>query len=135
MTPFKRGLAGYYQRTEENLEWTPDPWLMDERFLAANIAGKGLVVFTACSHAGLINVLSHARSCFPEVPLYAVMGGFHLSGPNESIIPETVEAIGGSGLSVIAAGHCTGWRAVTALVQAFGDSIVDPSVVGKRYTF
>jgi 7,8-dihydropterin-6-yl-methyl-4-(beta-D-ribofuranosyl)aminobenzene 5'-phosphate synthase len=39
------------------------------------------------------------------------------------------------GLQVIAAGHCTGWRAVTALANTFGDQIVNPSVVGKRYSF
>jgi 7,8-dihydropterin-6-yl-methyl-4-(beta-D-ribofuranosyl)aminobenzene 5'-phosphate synthase len=135
VTPFERGLAGHYQRTEDELDWTPDPWLIDERFLSVNVAGKGLLVFTACSHAGVINVLTHARACFPGVPLYAVAGGFHLAGPNEPIIPETVESMKAFGLTVIAAGHCTGWRAVTALVNVFGDSIVDPSGVGKRYTF
>jgi 7,8-dihydropterin-6-yl-methyl-4-(beta-D-ribofuranosyl)aminobenzene 5'-phosphate synthase len=135
VTSFEQGLAGHYQRSEDRLDWMPDPWLIDERFLSVNVTGKGLLVFTACSHAGVINVLSHARACFPAVPLYAVAGGFHLSGPNEPIIPETVEAMKDFGLSVIAAGHCTGWRAVTALMNVFGDSIVDPSVVGKRYTF
>jgi len=135
VTPFEQGLAGHYQRSEDRLDWMPDPWLIDERFLSVNVTGKGLLVFTACSHAGVINVLTHARECFPAVPLYAVAGGFHLSGPNEPIIPETVEAMKDFGLSVIAAGHCTGWRAVTALMNVFGDSIVDPSVVGKRYTF
>jgi 7,8-dihydropterin-6-yl-methyl-4-(beta-D-ribofuranosyl)aminobenzene 5'-phosphate synthase len=135
VTLFESGLLGHYQRTEDGLDWTPDPWLIDERFLSVNVTGKGLLVFTACSHAGVINVLTHARACFPDVPLYAVVGGFHLSGPNEPIIPETVRAMKDFGLSVIAAGHCTGWRAVTALMNVFGDSIVDPSVVGKRYTF
>jgi len=135
VTLFESGLLGHYQRTEDGLDWTPDPWLIDERFLLANVRGKGLLAFTACSHAGVINVLTHARASFPEVPLYAVAGGLHLSGPNEPIIPETVAAMEDFGLSVIAAGHCTGWRATTELVKRFGDRIVDPSVVGKRYTF
>lgn len=135
VTPFELGLAGHYQRTEDGLDWTPDPWLMDERFLSVYVANKGLVVFTACSHAGVINVLTRARACFPEIPLYAVIGGFHLAGQNEPTIRETVEAMKTFGLRVIAPGHCTGWRAVTALANAFSDSIVDPSVVGKRYTF
>jgi 7,8-dihydropterin-6-yl-methyl-4-(beta-D-ribofuranosyl)aminobenzene 5'-phosphate synthase len=135
VTPFERGLPGHYQRADNGIDWTPDPWIIDERFLLANVRGKGLLVFTACSHAGVINVLTHARTCFPEVPLYAVAGGLHLSGPNEPIIPRTVAAMKDFGLSVIAAGHCTGWRAATELVKLFGDSIVDPSVVGKRYTF
>ena len=36
---------------------------------------------------------------------------------------------------VIAAGHCTGWRAMSALAAAFGDKVLAPSAVGKRYTF
>lgn len=133
VTPFEQGLAGHYRRTEDG-QWEPDLWLMDERSLAVNVAGKGLVIFTACSHAGVINVLRHARGSFPGIPLYAVMGGFHLSGPNEGIIADTVEAMRAFNLHVIAAGHCTGWRAVTALANAFG-SKVDPLVVGKRYRF
>ena len=55
---------------------------MDERFLAVNVKDKGImVVFTACSHAGVVNVLRHAAEVFEGIPLYAVMGGFHLAGP------------------------------------------------------
>ena len=39
---------------------------VDERYLAINVAGKGLVVLSACSHAGLINVLTDARANFPD---------------------------------------------------------------------
>jgi 7,8-dihydropterin-6-yl-methyl-4-(beta-D-ribofuranosyl)aminobenzene 5'-phosphate synthase len=134
VTPFERGLPAHYQKTDEG-QWMPDPLLIDERFLMVNVAGKGLVVFTACSHAGLVNVLKHARDISPAVPLYAVVGGFHLAGPNEKIIPETVQAVREFGLNTIAAGHCTGWRAVKAFADAVGETVVDPSVVGKRYTF
>jgi 7,8-dihydropterin-6-yl-methyl-4-(beta-D-ribofuranosyl)aminobenzene 5'-phosphate synthase len=134
VTPFERGLPGHYQKSEDQ-SWQPDPLLMDERFLMVNVARKGLVVFTACSHAGVVNVLKHARDCADEAPVHAVMGGFHLAGANEEIIPETVQALSEFNLSTIAAGHCTGWRAVAALASAFGDSVVEPSVVGKRYTF
>jgi len=54
---------------------------------AYDIAGKGIVVFTACSHAGVVNVLRHAREMFPSHPLHAVAGGFHLSARNEAISP------------------------------------------------
>ncbi len=134
VTPFEHGLPAHYQKTEAG-NWMPDPLLIDERFLMVNVAGKGLVVFTACSHAGVVNVLKHARDCAPGIPLYAVLGGFHLAGPNEKIIPETVQAVKEFNLSTIAAGHCTGWRAVRAFANAVGETVVDPSVVGKRYTF
>ena len=94
-----------------------------------------MVVFTACSHAGVVNVLTHARACFPNVALHAVVGGLHLAGTNEKIIPDTVEALREFDLGIIAAGHCTGWRAMTALANAFGDRRLVPLSVGKRFTF
>ena len=134
VTAFERGLPGQVRRTDDG-GWEADELLMDERWLGINVAGKGLVVLTACSHAGVINVLKHARASFPDVPLYAVAGGLHLSGTNERIIAATVQAMRDFGLSVIAAGHCTGWRAVTALANEFGDQTLVPLAVGKRFSF
>jgi 7,8-dihydropterin-6-yl-methyl-4-(beta-D-ribofuranosyl)aminobenzene 5'-phosphate synthase len=56
-------------------------------------------------------------------------------GINERIIPQTVAALDGFGLDVIAAGHCTGWRAMSALANAFGDGKLVPLAVGKRMRF
>lgn len=133
VTPFETGLPAHYAKTDNG--WEPDPWLIDERWLGVNVAGKGLVVFTACSHAGVVNVLKDARAKHPDIPLHCVLGGLHLSGPTEKIIPDTVEAMREFDLSYIAAGHCTGWRAMTALANAFGDQIVTPTAVGKRFVF
>ncbi len=132
---FEPGLPGQHRRTEDGTGWEPDELLIDERFIAVNVRGKGLVVLTACSHAGVINVLGHARASFPGVKLHAVLGGLHLSGINERIIPQTVEALAGFDLDIIAAGHCTGWRAMTALANAFGDGRLAPLAVGKRLRF
>jgi 7,8-dihydropterin-6-yl-methyl-4-(beta-D-ribofuranosyl)aminobenzene 5'-phosphate synthase len=134
VTPFETGLPGQHRRTRDGLGWEPDPLIMDERFVAVAVEGKGLIVFTACSHAGVVNVLTHARKCYPALRLYAVLGGFHLAGTNERVIPQTVEAMRGFDLAVIAAAHCTGWRAVGALASAFGEAVV-PSAVGKSYRF
>jgi len=85
LTAYETGLANQVCRTADGLGWEPDTLLMDERFLAANLRGKGLVVFSACSHAGIVNVLHHARACFPGIKLHAVMGGFHLAGATEAL--------------------------------------------------
>ena len=135
VTGFEKGLPGQHRKTLDGKGWELDELVMDERFLAVHVAGKGMVVFTACSHAGVINVLQHAKRSFAGVPLYAVVGGFHLTGSNERIIPDTVEAMREFGLAVIAPGHCTGWRAVNALANAFGDGKIAPLAVGKRYSF
>jgi 7,8-dihydropterin-6-yl-methyl-4-(beta-D-ribofuranosyl)aminobenzene 5'-phosphate synthase len=135
VTPFEWGLPGQHRKTLDGMGWEPDELIMDERFVAVNVTGKGLVVFTACSHAGVVNVLKHAKTCFPDLPLYAVVGGLHLSGRNERIIAETVQAMTAFDLRVIAAGHCTGWRAMTALANTFGDGKLVPLSVGKRFSF
>jgi 7,8-dihydropterin-6-yl-methyl-4-(beta-D-ribofuranosyl)aminobenzene 5'-phosphate synthase len=133
VTTYETGLVNQVRRTGDGM-WEPDPLIMDERFLAVAVKDKGVVVFTACSHAGVVNVLTHARDCFPQ-KLYAVMGGFHLSGETERCIPETVRDIADFGLTVIAPGHCTGWRALNTLVQTFGEDIVVPLAVGKIFRF
>ncbi|MEX3952981.1 MBL fold metallo-hydrolase [Paraburkholderia sp. EG287B] len=131
VTSFERGMPGQHRRGPDGA-WELDEVLMDERYVAVHIANKGLFVFTACSHAGLINVLTHAGNRFPDVPIYGVLGGFHLSGATESIIPDTVEALEPFNPALIAPAHCTGWRAIGALATRFKDRVV-PSAVGKRF--
>jgi 7,8-dihydropterin-6-yl-methyl-4-(beta-D-ribofuranosyl)aminobenzene 5'-phosphate synthase len=135
VTPFEKGLPFHFQKSMDGQTWEADPWIVDERWLGVHVAGKGLVVFTACSHAGVVNVLEDARARFPDVPLHTVVGGLHLSGPTEKLIPETVQALKKFGLASIAAGHCTGWRAMAALYIEFGDRIVTPLAVGKQFKF
>jgi 7,8-dihydropterin-6-yl-methyl-4-(beta-D-ribofuranosyl)aminobenzene 5'-phosphate synthase len=134
VTPYEKGLPPHVK--DVGAGWEPDPWIMDERYAAVHVKDKGIIVFTACSHAGVINVLKHAREAFAPVPLYGVMGGFHLSGGAcEAIIPETVEDMKQFDLQMIVPGHCTGWRAIHKLVEAFGEDRVVPSAVGRTHHF
>jgi 7,8-dihydropterin-6-yl-methyl-4-(beta-D-ribofuranosyl)aminobenzene 5'-phosphate synthase len=133
VTTYEKGFPGHKRRSEDGTSWEDDPLIMDERFLVVHVRDKGIVVFTACSHAGVANVLKHARSSFPSIPLHAVAGGFHLAGGNEKIIGETVRDIGAFGLGLIAPGHCTGWRALNAPVTAYGESVVAPLAVGRIF--
>lgn len=132
VTSYETGLPGHMRRNVDGKGWDPDPLIMDERFVSVHVKDKGQFIFTACSHAGLINVLKHARQLFPGVPLYGAMGGLHLSGSTEKIIPDTMRDLQAFGLKLVAPGHCTGWRALTAMARVFGDELV-PSAVGKKY--
>jgi 7,8-dihydropterin-6-yl-methyl-4-(beta-D-ribofuranosyl)aminobenzene 5'-phosphate synthase len=134
ITAYEKGLDMNVHRVAMDSPWEPEPLVIDERFLAVNVRGKGLVVVSGCSHAGIVNVLHHARATFPDVPLHSVIGGFHLSGPSEAIIPETVRDLGQFGLDHIIAGHCTGWRALNALQNSLGDKVVTPLAVGKLFS-
>lgn len=136
VTPYERGLPPHVKLSQDGRSWEPDPLILDERYVAVHVKGKGVVVFTACSHAGVINVLKDARNTFGDVPLYAVMGGFHLSGAEvEAIIPDTVRDFGAFGLKRIVPCHCTGWRALRALAQVYSEDVVVPSAVGRQFTF
>jgi 7,8-dihydropterin-6-yl-methyl-4-(beta-D-ribofuranosyl)aminobenzene 5'-phosphate synthase len=134
VTPYEKGLPQQFRRAEDG-SWVPDPQVLDERYLAVHVRDRGLVVFSACSHAGIVNVLKDAAGRFPSVPLHAAMGGLHLSGPfNEQWIDDTVRDIQGIGLKRLVPGHCTGWRATQALVRALGDVVV-PGAVGQLHRF
>ena len=136
VTPYERGLPGQLKQSADGKSWEPDPFIMDERYVAVHVKGKGAVVFTACSHAGVINVLKDARNVCGDVPLFALMGGFHLSGDKiEQIIPDTVKDMQSFGLKRIVPAHCTGWRAVHALANVYGDDVLVPSAVGRQFAF
>jgi 7,8-dihydropterin-6-yl-methyl-4-(beta-D-ribofuranosyl)aminobenzene 5'-phosphate synthase len=134
ITAYEKGFDQQVHRAAAEAPWQPEPLMIDERFVAVHVRDKGLVVFSGCSHPGIVNVLHHAQASFPGARLHSVIGGFHLSGPNEAIIPETVRDLGRFGLDHIIAGHCTGWRALNALQNALGDQVVVPSAVGKLFS-
>jgi 7,8-dihydropterin-6-yl-methyl-4-(beta-D-ribofuranosyl)aminobenzene 5'-phosphate synthase len=132
ITSYEKGFPGHMRRTEDGSGWEPDPLILDERFLAVHVNGKGIVIFSACSHAGIINVLHSAHKTFSNVPLHAVVGGFHLSGGNEAIINQTVADFNQFELDTIIPGHCTGWRAVNALERSYGERVI-PMAVGMSF--
>jgi 7,8-dihydropterin-6-yl-methyl-4-(beta-D-ribofuranosyl)aminobenzene 5'-phosphate synthase len=134
VSEFETGRPDHLCRRNNSEDWQPDPYLMDERMLVADVRGLGLIVFSACSHAGIVNVCTQVQRLFPGKPIHAVMGGLHLGGVMERIIPQTVEALRAFDIGHIITGHCTGWRALHALADAFGDR-VSQSAVGTSYVF
>jgi metal-dependent hydrolase (beta-lactamase superfamily II) len=46
-----------------------------ERMLVAHVRNLGLIVFSACSHAGIVNVCTDVRQLFPDIPIYCAMVG------------------------------------------------------------
>jgi 7,8-dihydropterin-6-yl-methyl-4-(beta-D-ribofuranosyl)aminobenzene 5'-phosphate synthase len=136
ISSFERGRPDHVCRRFADAPWEPDPLIMDERYVAVHVRNKGLFLFSACSHAGVVNVLLNARGVFPDVPLYGVLGGLHLAGAAmERLIPDTVASLKQFALQQIMPAHCTGWRALHALLNEFGEAVVTPCAVGSRLTF
>ena len=73
VTNYETGLHGHH--TFRGDEGMPDPLIMDERYLVAQVRGRGISVLSACSHAGIVNACLSAQAEFPEVPDDVVLGG------------------------------------------------------------
>ena len=86
-TSYETGLAGHHSWRGDQV--TLDPEIHDERFLAANVRGRGTTVFTACSHAGVVNVGLEARRLVPDQPVDLLLGGYHLAG---AAVEDRIEA-------------------------------------------
>ena len=109
--------------------WEPDPLILDDQNLIVDVAGKGLVVVSGCSHAGAVNVLRNAKRLTGRDRIAGFVGGFHLTGAIfEPVIDPTIAAFTELGVERFVPGHCTGWKATHRLAQALPDAFVQPSV-------
>jgi 7,8-dihydropterin-6-yl-methyl-4-(beta-D-ribofuranosyl)aminobenzene 5'-phosphate synthase len=130
-TDFEKGFP--IHQAHRDGAWTPDPLILDDQALIANVRDKGLVVLTGCGHSGIVNIVRHAQKLTGEARIAAIIGGFHLNGPLFApIIPATIDALKAFAPAMIVPGHCTGFEAVRAMSLAMPDAFVVSSV-GSRY--
>ncbi len=132
-TEFERGFPGHEAHREG--AWRPDPLILDDQALIANVRGQGLVVLTGCGHSGIVNILRYVRKVTGQDRFHAVVGGFHLSGRAfEPIIGPTCQALAEFSPDHLVPTHCTGWRASQAIAASFPDAFIQNSV-GTRFEF
>ncbi|KAH9944682.1 beta-lactamase-like protein [Amylocystis lapponica] len=142
VTEFEGGILGGIKWVESATvnaegrkgEWAKDELIMDERYAAIDVAGKGLVIFSACSHAGIVNVARDAVSTFKR-PIHMIIGGLHLATPDlaDRIAP-TVDFFANKlrpSPTYVLPMHCTGFPAKVALEHALGEGVV-PAGVGMK---
>lgn len=132
-TEYETGLPAHHSWQEGRA--APDPEIHDERFLAAHVRGRGTTVFSSCSHAGIVNVALEALRLLPGRPIDLLLGGYHLAGLSveDRIGPTVGDLADLVAPRIVAPGHCTGWRAASALGTAFGPSGFASCVVGTRF--
>ncbi|HVB76534.1 MAG TPA: MBL fold metallo-hydrolase [Candidatus Nitrosotalea sp.] len=133
VSDFEPGLPGQYRRRGRS--WEPDFMVWDDQGLIVNVAGRGLVVMSACSHAGVVNVLLNAKKLTGVDRILAFVGGCHLSGAVMApVIGRSVDALAQLEIEHLVAGHCTGWRAAQQLANRMPQSYL-PSSVGTTLRF
>lgn len=134
VTDFEPGFPIQQARTAEGA-WEPDVWIWDDQAVVCHLKGKGLLVLTSCSHAGVINVLRHARRITGIEQVYGLVGGMHLTGDlMEPLIPRTLAELATIAPSVVVPGHCSGWKATHELARQMPEAYIQSSV-GTRLHF
>jgi 7,8-dihydropterin-6-yl-methyl-4-(beta-D-ribofuranosyl)aminobenzene 5'-phosphate synthase len=117
--------------------WERDSF--DHELILAVEEEDGVVVFTGCSHSGILNMIETVAEHLPGRTIKGVVGGFHLMGLPPLGVPgpskREIAGLGKAMLELTAAryytGHCTGRRAYRVLEQVMGERLA-PITTGTR---
>jgi 7,8-dihydropterin-6-yl-methyl-4-(beta-D-ribofuranosyl)aminobenzene 5'-phosphate synthase len=93
--------------------------MKDDISVVANVRGKGLVIVTGCSHAGIVNIIQQSIKLTGTKKIHGIIGGFHLIEASEERIRKTALALKKFNPDWVYAGHCTGFRAQVELYNIF----------------
>lgn len=110
----------------------PDP--VDDDLALWIRTEQGVIVCVGCAHAGLVNTLQQVRRHTNDLPIRAVIGGFHLLNADRRRLELTIAALQQLHPEVIVPCHCTGEDAVSALRHAFNRRC-RPGMAGMQCRF
>lgn len=79
----------------------------------------GLVIFFGCAHAGLVNIIEHAKKVTGVEKVRAIVGGTHLGPAKPEQKEKTIDYLKKLDLEIIAPNHCTGLPMVSLLAVEF----------------
>ncbi len=131
-TEFEKGFPRMHYDVDGQSQWDP---IEDDTAIVANVRGKGLVILSGCAHSGIINTIKYARKITGIDQIFAVMGGFHLTGADfEPIIEPTTQALKELSPEYVIPTHCTGRKATMHLEKEMPDQFL-LNMSGTRMVF
>jgi len=107
--------------------------IIDDQACILLLKNKGLVIVSGCAHSGIINTITHAQRLTGIERVFAVIGGFHLSGKLfEGRIEQTIDELEKFDPFLVVANHCTGWKAMNRLAERMPKAF-ELSTVGTTF--
>jgi 7,8-dihydropterin-6-yl-methyl-4-(beta-D-ribofuranosyl)aminobenzene 5'-phosphate synthase len=103
----------------------------DDLAVIARLKKGGIFIITGCSHAGIVNISTHAQALAGTDSIAGIIGGFHLIEASDARIEKTASALASMKIDRLLAGHCTGFSAQVALRAAFQERF-EPLATGMR---
>ncbi len=132
VTDFEKGAPDLFYLKNGQETWDD---LSDDTALAMRVKGKGLVVISGCAHAGIINTVAYAKKISGINEVFAVMGGFHLSGPTmKPAIEPTIQGLQECDPTFVIPTHCTGRDTTIRIENKMPERFV-LNMVGTKLTF
>lgn len=104
----------FYMNKGEELQ----DFVMDDTALAIKTE-KGLVIVTGCSHAGICNIVEHAKKVADQDKVHIVMGGFHLLG-DQAQLQKTIDYFLKNRVEHLYPMHCTDLPSLSKFYDTFG---------------
>lgn len=93
--------------------------VQDDMALVIDTAA-GLVIVTGCGHAGIVNIVEHARATVRPARVHALIGGVHLLRASEETLAWTAGKLREAGVDHFIGAHCTGIETVWRLRELLG---------------
>lgn len=135
ITKFEKGFQLQYKEGKDENDLIADPFVKDDQALVMSLKNKGLVILTGCGHAGIINTIHYAKKVTGIKKVYAIIGGFHLTGEGyEESIPLTINELLKINPEYIIPCHCTGWKACNEIIKSMPQKYIQTSV-GSAFCF
>ncbi|MDD3654658.1 MAG: MBL fold metallo-hydrolase [Desulfotomaculaceae bacterium] len=97
---------------------SPDPFHDDMSLFC--VTPEGLFIVLGCAHAGLVNIVEHAREVTGESRVFGIIGGTHLGPASLEQQESTINYLKELDLRFLGANHCTGLAVISRLASIFG---------------
>ncbi len=93
-----------------------DDYLLEDSALAYKTE-QGLVIITGCSHAGICNIIEHAKKVCGDDRIVDVIGGFHLLMPEKAQLEGTLNYFSQLQANTLHPCHCVDLQSKIALAN------------------